>query len=932
VFVAAAAFIIALAIVWTITFDIGRLGDPSIPLVNRVYAVQAALLAISVGTLVPAALFAERRDHEAALKNSNHRLQLALDCAELGTWSLHLQSGRFENDVRDRLIHGHGPEAPPKTLAQMRSQVHPDDLPNLDAAFVGLGRGGGHCRTEYRLVPLADEERSGRERWVAIEGAVLYQADGQPVQLLGVTRDITEHRHAEAKLRESERASRELLGALPAAIYVTDAAGRITYCNEAAVSLWGATPKLGEEKWSSFSRFYHADGTPMALEDCPTEIALTQGRAVWGCEAILERTDGSRIPIIPYPKPLRDGSGAIVGAINMTVDINERKKAELALAERNAQLALAGKVALVGSYAYDVNADSMRVSEGYAAIHGLPEGTTETTRSEWRRRVHPEDVERLQGLRSRAFRDRGCEYNVEYRIVSPDRGVRWIESRSFISYNADGCAQRVIGVNIDVTERKNTEGLLNESNARLADALAAGQVVAFKWDAVTGLTQRSDNAPLILGDEQGEIAGSRRNFLGRIHADDRERFKTHVRQLSARNSSYLLNFRFVRPDGETVWLEETAKGEFDTTGRLLRIKGLTRDITDRKRAEDALAERNAQLALAEKAALVGTYAYDFDTDRMRISEGYAAIHGLPEGITEIPHRQWRAAVHPEDLGRIETQRNRAYRERRREYNAEYRINRRGEVRWIEARKFISYDGDGSPQRVVGVNIDVTERKRVEEQQRVLLSELDHRVKNALATVSAVVSHTLNASSSKADFATALDGRVQSMARTHELLSASRWQGISVAELVRRELEPYATSGNTEINGPEVILRAEAGQVMAMVLHELATNAAKYGALSTLNGRVVIRWGQRPNGHPRCHLVLEWREVGGPAVVAPGNTGFGTSTIRDVIPYELGGRADLAFAPEGVKCRVELPADWLINNGEPVAEAIADAFQPRNARI
>jgi two-component sensor histidine kinase len=138
---------------------------------------------------------------------------------------------------------------------------------------------------------------------------------------------------------------------------------------------------------------------------------------------------------------------------------------------------------------------------------------------------------------------------------------------------------------------------------------------------------------------------------------------------------------------------------------------------------------------------------------------------------------------------------------------------------------------------------------VEEHQRLLVGELDHRVKNTLATVSAVVSHTLNASSSMDDFATAFDGRVQSMARTHELLSASRWHGISVAELVRRELAPFATNGNTEINGPDVILRAEAGQAMAMVLHELATNAAKYGALSTQNGRVSIHWEQRLDGHP-----------------------------------------------------------------------------------
>ena len=249
-------------------------------------------------------LFAERRRNEAALKDGNHRLQLALDCAELGTWSLHLKTGRFENDVRDRRIHGHGTEAPPQTLAEMRSQVHPDDLSNLDSAFLALGRAGGNCRTEYRLAPRTDQERSGRERWVAIEGAVVRQADGRPVQLLGVTRDITERKHAEARLQESERALRDLLGALPAAIYVTDAAGRITYCNEAAVNLWGARAQAGER---IDGLIFHVSITPMAapmaLDDCPTEIALKQGRTVRGREAILERADGTRIPIAPYPTP-----------------------------------------------------------------------------------------------------------------------------------------------------------------------------------------------------------------------------------------------------------------------------------------------------------------------------------------------------------------------------------------------------------------------------------------------------------------------------------------------------------------------------------------------------------------------------------------------------------------------------------------------------
>ena len=142
----------------------------------------------------------------------------------------------------------------------------------------------------------------------------------------------------------------------------------------------------------------------MTLEECPTEIALSQGRAVWGCEAILERTDGSRIPIVPYPKPLRDGSGTIVGVINMTVDIGERKKAELALAERNAQIALAGKVALVGSYAYDVNTGAMRGNYRDDNQSVVDEGA-------------PRGLRCVKKLRDQTFADQRDGLNTEFRIV-----------------------------------------------------------------------------------------------------------------------------------------------------------------------------------------------------------------------------------------------------------------------------------------------------------------------------------------------------------------------------------------------------------------------------------------------------------------------------------------------------------------------------------
>jgi two-component sensor histidine kinase/integral membrane sensor domain MASE1 len=195
-----------------------------------------------------------------------------------------------------------------------------------------------------------------------------------------------------------------------------------------------------------------------------------------------------------------------------------------------------------------------------------------------------------------------------------------------------------------------------------------------------------------------------------------------------------------------------------------------------------------------------------------------------------------------------------------------------------------------------------------ERLQLVVAELDHRVKNVLATVTAVAAHTLNASSSMDHFVAALDGRLRSMASTHELLSHRRWRGLTLSDLLRRELAPYHMSDNSEIDGPEVTLSAEAGQAVAMVLHELATNAAKHGALSTREGRVSVRWHWPLNGNGHDRLVIEWEESGGPCVEVPSRSGFGTSVIGDLIPYELGGKVDLAFARGGLRCRVEIPSD------------------------
>ncbi len=777
-FAALGVFVVAIVVVWTTTFGIGRFGGESIPDAGRVDAARTALLIVSLCGLVFASLFEERRQIEGALAESNERLRLAVDGAHLGIWSLDLTSGRFENDARDRAIHGHDMGAPPTTRARARDYIHPGDLDDLDSQFREAARSLENCSIAYRLASTAG---SNSGRWVALEAAVRRDANGRALSLIGVTRDITEQRNLHNALQKEEQRFRELLNALPAAVYVTDAAGYVTYCNQAAVDLWGRRPVFGEDRWCDLAQFYDCNGVPMSVEHCPTEIALKQRRTTRNLEAILERPGGKRIDILPCPSPLHDATGAFIGVVNMTLDISERKRAEKALAERNMQLDLAAKVALVGSFAFDVLAGQMTISPGYATIHGLPEGTEQSSRADWRARVHPDDLPRLKLHLEQTIAARRHDHYCDYRIVRADGEVRWIEARSHVSYEGD--RPRIVGTNIDVTRRK--------------------------------------------------------------------------------------------------------------------------------LAERALSERKMQLALAEKAAGVGSYAYDAGSVMMQITEGYAALHSLPEGTTDALRSEWKHRVHPDDLGWIEDLSRQSFRDRREEYGIEYRIIRPGgEVSWIESRSFISYSEDGKPQRVTGLNIDVTERRRAEDHQRLLVAELDHRVKNVLATVSAVSASTVRSCNSMQDFVTALDARIRSLASTHELLSNRGWQGLPLDELLRRQLAPYAAQNNVHIKGPRVLLDAEAGQALSMVLHELTTNAAKHGALSASAGHVFVQWRLQNTSTDGGRLMVNWREADGPMVKTSGKSGYGKSVITELIPYELGGKVDYRFASAGVRCRLEIPAGFV----------------------
>jgi PAS domain S-box-containing protein len=214
----------------------------------------------------------------------------------------------------------------------------------------------------------------------------------------------------------------------------------------------------------------------------------------------------------------------------------------------------------------------------------------------------------------------------------------------------------------------------------------------------------------------------------------------------------------------------------------------------------------------------------------------------------------------------------------------------------------------------GVVRDISERKQVDEHQKLLVAELDHRVKNVLARVSAVAMSTRQVSGSGDEFTRSLNGRLESMGTAHNLLSHKGWRDVDLRDLVRSQLAPYATDTNVVISGGKATLTSEATQAIAMVLHELATNAAKYGALSLPDGQVSVNWDFRTNKAAASVLKIEWCEIGGPPVAPSTHSSYGTDLIRELIPHELGGHVDLVFAPTGVHCSIEIPNSAEVNDG------------------
>jgi PAS domain S-box-containing protein len=282
-------------------------------------------------------------------------------------------------------------------------------------------------------------------------------------------------------------------------------------------------------------------------------------------------------------------------------------------------------------------------------------------------------------------------------------------------------------------------------------------------------------------------------------------------------------------------------------------------------------------------------------------EGQCRIFGVDRGSFVPSLTNIGKLIHPEDWQRLRT----AFSDPEKieqAHQIEFRIVRPdGELRWCIGAAAATVDASGRIVRLSGVTVDITDRKFAEERQLLLAREVDHRARNALAVVQAIV--RLTQAKNTPAYVDAVEGRIRALAQTHSLLSQSRWQGADIGKLVREELGPYmsARAAMVAMEGPPVYLPPDTAQIVALALHELATNAAKYGALSQPSGRLAVQW-QLESGS----VALSWTETGGPGVNQPSAQGFGTKIINSSIKRQMGGSVVFDWQPGGLHCRMSIP--------------------------
>ena len=444
-------------------------------------------------------------------------------------------------------------------------------------------------------------------------------------------------------------------------------------------------------------------------------------------------------------------------------------------------------------------------------------------------------------------------------------------------------------------------------------------IATFICDAAGVILQYNQRAVEIWGraPNPGQTHDDFRGALRSFELDGTPIARSMVAEVLATGTPVRAAERIVeRADGSQVIVSINIDPLRDAKGHLVGAVNCFLDITERKRMDEAL-EHSRLVALEQEQRLAATYEHAAigiseiapDGHFLRVNEAICAITGFSRD--ELLSGRLFRHTHPEDADPDREGFRKQVAGELDFYSIEKRFIRKdGRVIWLSVRSSPVWADEHHLLYVVRVVQDITERKASERRQKLLIDELNHRVKNTLATVQSLATQTARAAPTPEAFRERFEGRLIALSKAHDQLTVHHWESADLRDLLSGSLAPYAGAGERIVlRGEDVELRPRAVLTLAMAFHELTTNAAKYGALSAAGGRVEIRWqpvdGERGG---RRQLKIDWIEEGGPPVVEPERRGFGSRLIEGSIAAELGGQARLDYEPDGLRCEIVIPLE------------------------
>jgi PAS domain S-box-containing protein len=605
--------------------------------------------------------------------------------------------------------------------------------------------------------------------------------------------------------------------------------------------------------------------------------------------------------------PLRDGL-----AVSFR-DITEQRAAdrerERQRVERESRLRLALDATELGTWDFNPRTRDLTWDERCRTVFGVPPDRTVSYEA-FVEMLHPSDRAEVLAAVTRALDPAGTgELTLEHRITDFTTGaVKWIAGRGQ-AFFADGHAHRLIGTVMDITARRTVEQALRESEERLrtiADNIPNGMVYQMirNPDGDVRFTYVSQAVERLHGVRAEDVLADSEVLDRQVLEGFRPELERLQQEADPHQSYASVEIPMRVASGEVRWFHRSSAQRPMPHGQSV-WDGVEIDITDRKRAEEALKEREAELREVLSAASIATFDVDHVTGNVRGSPQLNEIYGYPSSRS-LNLQDLRARYHPDDLEEIYRLFAGAADPAVRQFDMEFRLLLPGGVtRWVAGRGAYVRDETGRVVRSRGVVLDITERKHWEERQQLLIHELNHRVKNTLSTVQSIAYQSLRNAATPDQARRDIEGRLIALSRAHDVLTREGWEGASLREIVSQAIEPFGGLGEDRftVEGEDLRLSPQRALALAMALQELATNAVKYGSLSNESGRVTIT-ATIAGAPPLMRLV--WAESGGPTVPVPSRRGFGSRLIERSLAADLGGRADLQFRPDGIVCVIEAP--------------------------